>query len=216
MHYVSGLRSPRWRAAVELVVLAAATVTFLAVVPHATVTYVLMGLLALALVATQARDIRARFWDAPAAAGRRRRRAAMHMVLLTAPPIAFFLLIARFHHRPLLTAGLAASLALYVPWAAVQQTLFQFYLHGRLRALLPFASPLAACAITGACYGLVHLPDVRLVALTTCAGVVWSYCYQRDRWLLPIAASHALLGTTFYAWVQGQDALSTLLRAVGA
>jgi hypothetical protein len=85
-----------------------------------------------------------------------------------------FLLIAHHNHRPLLTTGLAASVALYIPWAAVQQTLFQFYLHGRLRALLRSASPLLPCALTGTCYGLVHLPDLRLAALTSGAGIVWS------------------------------------------
>ena len=200
----------------ELATLAIATVVFLAVVPHETVTYVLLGLLALVGVATQARDIRARFWLAPpSAASVRRWRAWSHMLLVTALPVVCFLCIARHAGRPLLTLGLGASLALYLPWAAVQQTLFQFYVHGRLRALLPFASPIAASALTAACYGLVHMPDVRLVALTTVAGFVWSHCYQRDRCLAPIAASHALLGATFYGWVQGHGALSALLPHLG-
>jgi hypothetical protein len=34
---------------------------------------------------------------------------------------------------------------------------------------------------------------------------VWSWYYLRDRQLLPIAFSHAVLGTTYFYWVRGQD-----------
>jgi hypothetical protein len=39
------------------------------------------------------------------------------------------------------------------------------------------------------------------------AGVVWSSFYLRDRFLPPIALSHAVLGTTYFYWVRGQDLL---------
>jgi membrane protease YdiL (CAAX protease family) len=208
------LRSIRRRAAIELAVVAAGATIFLSVMPHESVVEVPLALVALGYVAAQTRDIRARFWAAPAEpVALRCRRADAFMALVTLPPLACFLLVGRYYGRSLLTAGLLTSFVVYLPWATLQQGLFQFYLHGRLRALLPREwLPLTACLLTGICYGLVHLPDLPLVALTTAGGMVWSYCYQRDRCLPAIAASHALLGATFYTWVHGHGVLTGLVR----
>jgi membrane protease YdiL (CAAX protease family) len=209
-------RSVRGRSVLELSIATVGACVFLAAVPHDTIVNVVLALGALVFVAAQTRDIRARFWRASSTpASVRRRRATWLMTAMTVPIVVCFLIVGRHEGRPLITAALATSLALYLPWAMVQQALFQFYLHGRLRALLPMSSPLAACLATSACYAIVHLPDVRLVLLTACAGALWSYCYQRDRCLAPLAVSHAVLGTTFYAWVQGHDALAVLGRAFG-
>jgi membrane protease YdiL (CAAX protease family) len=104
------------------------------------------------------------------------------------------------------------TLCFYVAWALLQQTLFQFYLLGRLRALLPFASPMLLSTINGTAYGLVHLaggaPLIQrslVTGVTIIGGICWSYSYYRDRYVLPLALSHALLGTTFYYWVIGRD-----------
>jgi membrane protease YdiL (CAAX protease family) len=97
------------------------------------------------------------------------------------------------------------AFACYLPWALAQQTLFQFYLLGRLLALFPKTVPFVSIAITGLAYSLVHLPDIWSTLVTAGAGVVWSWLYCRYRVLLPLAASHAALGTTFYYWVCGRD-----------
>jgi membrane protease YdiL (CAAX protease family) len=101
--------------------------------------------------------------------------------------------------------GLAAALALFVPWALLQQTLFQFYLQGRLRVLLGSAPPLVSAVLTGILYGAVHWPDVEVTVLTVGGGIAWSWAYQRDRCLGPVALSHAVLGTTYFTWVRGRD-----------
>ena len=67
---------------------------------------------------------------------------------------------------------LLAVFCLYAAWALLQQTLFQFYLLGRLCVLLPRVSPLIVCTFNGIVYGLVHLPDV-WTTLATVLGVLF-------------------------------------------
>jgi hypothetical protein len=105
----------------------------------------------------------------------------------------------------LLRPGLAATLALFVPWAWLQQTLFQVYLQGRLRALLGGGPPLGPAVLTGILFGAVHLPDIEVTVLTVGGGIVWSWIYQRDRCLGPVALSHAVLGSAYFTWVRGRD-----------
>ena len=59
--------------------------------------------------------------------------------------------------------------------------------------------------LTGVTYSLVHLPDLRVTAVTAVAGVFWCWAYDRYRSILPLAVSHALLGSTFYYWVYGKE-----------
>jgi len=95
--------------------------------------------------------------------------------------------------------------AAYVVWALVQQTLFQFYLLGRLLVLAPKKWSLLAVCLTGMGISLVHWPDVYTMIATALAGIVWSFIYFRYRYILPLALSHAALGCTFYACFLGQD-----------
>jgi len=94
------------------------------------------------------------------------------------------------------------AVAFYLPWALLQQTLFQFYLFGRLLTLLP---PRLAVTCTALAYGLVHLPDPVLSTCAAMAGIFWSCVYNRHRRLLPLAFSHACLGGAFHYWVYGLD-----------
>lgn len=98
-----------------------------------------------------------------------------------------------------------AAFGCYLPWALMQQTLLQFYLLGRLLVLFPKRFLPLPLLITGACFGLVHLPDVWTALVTVVAGVVWSLIYYRYRFLLPLAFSHAALGSAFYYGIFGHD-----------
>jgi len=100
---------------------------------------------------------------------------------------------------------LTAVYLLVVPH--LQQMLFQLYLLGRLRALIPASPALTLAAMNGVLFGTVHLPDVELTVLTSVGGAVWSWYYLRDRCLALIAVSHAVLGTTYYYWIRGDDLL---------
>jgi hypothetical protein len=109
--------------------------------------------------------------------------------------------------KRIFTWHLFLAIGLYFPWALLQQTLFQFYLLGRLRVALPSRSPLPAIALTGIGYSLVHLPDWGIVVVTALAGIFWSALYSAFRVLSPLALSHAILGSTFYYWIYGEDLL---------
>jgi len=93
----------------------------------------------------------------------------------------------------------------YTAWAFIQQTLFQFYLLGRLLVLLPKNQPVWPILITGLGFSLVHLPDIWTVLATCVAGPIWTLIYYRYRRLLPLAVSHAALGTAFYYGICGHN-----------
>lgn len=174
------------------------------------------ALLGLCLVMASARDTRTRVWGTPTASRRMRwQRAAVSTTALT---VATLLLFAAWGTIGAWQAGAGgrailarlfgptffAVLPVYAAWALVQQTLFQFYLLGRVRALVPSAPPVARSILNGVLFGAVHLPDAQVVALTTIGGAIWSHIYDRDRVLLPLALSHAALGATFYQWIRGR------------
>jgi membrane protease YdiL (CAAX protease family) len=100
------------------------------------------------------------------------------------------------------------AVLLYLPWALLQQTLFQFYLLGRVRMLCASLYPLTQSALNGLLFGLVHITDIWIVLLAALGGTLWSFLYLRYRRLWPLAVSHALIGTTFYYWVYGYDLAS--------
>lgn len=231
--YSNGLPHPplalRIRIAVELGVLAVATTLLLRFLPsylRNTATYIGLALAGLGLIGFTARETRERIWGPPESPDFDRvRRCAIGMTLFTVPPVFFFLLLGaamrywNFWLPPdrcgMVSLDFLLALVCYVPWALLQQTLFQFYLLGRLRALLPFASPLLLSLLNGLCYGLVHLPNAPVTVATIIGGMFWSYSYHRDRYVLPLALSHALLGATFYYWILGQDLAAEMARQLG-
>lgn len=84
-------------------------------------------------------------------------------------------------------------------------------------ALFPRNQPIWPILITGLSFSLVHLPDVWTMLVTAIAGPIWTFIYYRYRRLLPLAVSHAALGTAFYYGICGhnlaqewQSAVSTL------
>jgi len=103
---------------------------------------------------------------------------------------------------------LAAAVLLYLPWAWLQQFVFQFYLLGRLLYLLPLP---AAVALTAAAFSMVHFPRAPVMAATLVAGAVWALLYRRYRTLVPLAVSHAVLGAALHYWAFGRDLLASWL-----
>jgi hypothetical protein len=98
--------------------------------------------------------------------------------------------------------------ALYFPWALLQQYIFQFYWFGRWLTLVPMA---IAVALTALAFAAVHFPRWPVMAVTLVAGVAWALIYYRWRSLVPLAVSHALLGTALHYWVFGNDLLERWL-----
>lgn len=212
----------RRRAAIELGTLGSATTLFLALFPDRPLCNdMALALLALGLVGLSARETRQRFWGPVEESWVVRFCRSSALVLGLGLPVALAFgahAVMGLHQRSagavlsrLFGQGFWGTIAVFVPWALVQQTLFQFYLLGRLLALVPQAAPLIPVVLTGVAYGAVHLPDRELAVLTAAAGIVWSYAYQRDRVLLPVALAHALLGTTYFTWLRGREISLPLL-----
>jgi hypothetical protein len=180
-----------------------------------------LGLVAAGLIGASTARTRALWAHQPMAleSHRQRLRAAMKAaVQFSVPVVLLFLIIA-------LRAGYAqngwtgalervgnwhllVALVLYFPWALLQQYVFQFFLFGRLLYLLPAAVAVGSTAVA---FSAVHYPRVPIMAATLVAGTFWALNYRRYRSLLPLAASHALLGATLHYWVLDRDLLAAWL-----
>lgn len=201
---------------VELVVLAAFAAAFLlAFDERPGYVDLALALVAVALIGAAHSRTR-RIWDsiAPIRApyGERARRALRDAALFTIPALVVLLavgaaLAAREGGAEAAVARLAnpnilLAWLLYAPWAVLQQFVFQFYLLGRLLALLP---PGWAIALSSVAFASVHYPRTPIMAVTLLAGAVWAVLYRRHRALLPLAISHALLGAALHYWLFGRD-----------
>lgn len=199
----------RVRVGVELSLLAGLTAVFLVSIPERP-SHVDLGLalLGFGAVLATAKDTRERIWGSPATPPEARRRHSWrHGLIGTAAVTAACAVVGSVARGPdwLLRPSLGIALALFIPWAFVQQALLQFYLLGRLRALLPQAPPVALAGMNGLLFGVVHLPDLDIAIAGGAAGAVWSWYYLRDRCLVPIAVSHSVVGTAYFTWVRGDD-----------
>jgi membrane protease YdiL (CAAX protease family) len=195
--------------AIELAALAVLTAVYLVVVPHRPVWVDAgLGLAAVVAVAATARHTREQIWGPPVI-GRhdRLRHSWRHVLIATSVVALLFAIVGSWTGRSdsLFKPTMLAALIVFTPWAALQQALFQFYLLGRVRTLVPACPPLPLAALNGVLFGAVHMPDVELTVLTSVSGAVWSWYYLRDRCLAPIAVSHAVLGTTYFYWIRGDD-----------
>jgi hypothetical protein len=209
-------KSLRHRILIELFVLGVLTIVFLALFPKRPIYIdVLLALFALCLIASNARFTKNSVWvqfPPEEKLQTRVRRSYLLATAVTLPVILAFAAIGLvLGYREygwdgawarLLNYHLPLAFALYLPWALLQQLLFQFYLLGRLLTLFP--APVSVVA-TGMAYSLVHLPDIGITLAAAAAGIFWTFLYRRDRVLLPLGLSHALLGSTFYYWVYGHD-----------
>ncbi len=203
--------------ALELIAIGVAAAIFVGTfrVRPAYVDFALAGM-AVALIAASARRSR-RFWDAAplVPGGSASRRAWIESGTFTG--VALLVLVALAGWSAGSGAALAAraanwhlalAIAFYFPWALLQQYIFQRFLLGRLLQLLPTA---AAIAVTAIAFSSVHFPRWPVMALVLIACSAWSTIYWRTRALLPLAASHALLGSVLHYWVFGNDLLQRWL-----
>jgi hypothetical protein len=211
-------QSLKHRILTELFVLGVLTTVFLVVFPKRPIYLdVLLALFALGLIAWNARFTKNSIWPQfppEEDLQTRVRRSYLLASAFTIPIILAFAAIGlALGYREsgwngawarLLNYHLPLAFALYLPWALLQQFLFQFYLLGRLLTLFP--APVSV-VVTGMAYSFVHLPDIGVSLAAAAAGIFWTFLYRRYRTLLPLGLSHALLGSTFYYWVCGHDLL---------
>lgn len=200
----------RRRAVLELAVLAVATPLFLVLVP---VRLVLvdagLAMLALVFIAVGRHETRRRVWsDHPPESVRRRADRVLAAATLAALVLAAAAgLVSGREVDGMVAAAFLATVALFVPWAWLQQAMFQFYLLGRLRLLLHGAGDLLVAGINGVLFAALHAPQWDLVLVTGPAGWLWSYYYLRARRLVPIVVSHAVCGTAYFSLWRSEDLL---------
>ncbi len=206
----------------ELSIIIVLTVMYLTLLPQRPA-YVdaVLGLVAVTLIGLSTARSRALWATQPPVIGDRRERlmAASRAMIVFSVPIALLFLVAGIaigHADNGWTGALERvgnwhlwlALLLYFPWGLLQQFVFQFYLLGRLSYLLP---PAVAVGVTAVAFSLVHYPRYPIMVGTLIACLFWSLSYRRHRSLLPLAASHALLGATMHYWVMGRDLLADWL-----
>lgn len=207
----------RTSVAIELSVIAIAALTFVATfqVRPSYVDFVLAAVAVGLIVASTARS--RRFWGAVRAAPLERSplaRSALDTAAFTGAALLVLATLAAFGigsaadaapwYRRLVSTHFFIAMLLYFPWALLQQFIFQFYLFGRLLQLVRL--PLGI-ALTAAAFASVHYPRWPVMSVTLIAGAFWALTYYRHRRLLPLAASHAVLGAALHYWVFGNDLL---------
>jgi membrane protease YdiL (CAAX protease family) len=210
--------SLRTKVVVELGVIAALTTVFLVLFPRRNplVDVALAGFALVCLVVSAPYAKRVIWAAAPLPVARNRTRRCVIVTLWVTIPVglAFLLIGGVIAYRNggwsavgarILNWRMLAAFGCYLPWALMQQGLLQFYLLGRLLAVFPKRVLFVPFMITGACFGLVHLPDVWTAMVTVAAGIVWGLIYYRYRLLWPLAFSHAALGSAFYYGIFGHD-----------
>ncbi len=104
--------------------------------------------------------------------------------------------------RPLPASSIVVF-ALYPVWGFIQQFVVQGLVAGNLRKL--GARPAVVVPVAAVLFGLAHLPDLPLACLCAAAGVVWTILFLRTPNLIPLAFTHAWLGTLAYYWVLERD-----------
>lgn len=176
------------RVACEFSILAVLSTSFIVLFPRRPIIVDLgLGLLALGLVLLTAKHTRSVIWGRlpVESAAPSWKRCLGSTLIPTALAMGLFLLVGaiiayqaagwpavgyRIVHPRIPTA-----VALYFPWALLQQTLFLFYLLGRVRVLLPALPPLGHSALKRPRLWPGPCPQ----SLDRVARVAWGYCVER-------------------------------------
>jgi membrane protease YdiL (CAAX protease family) len=94
--------------------------------------------------------------------------------------------LATWHDYP----GLAATLALLIPWGFGQQFALQTVF---LREAQTTVGRPAGIVLAAVLFAALHLPNPFLTAMTFAGALAWCWIYDRNPNVLPLTLSHALL-----------------------
>ncbi|MFM9880512.1 MAG: type II CAAX prenyl endopeptidase Rce1 family protein [Burkholderiaceae bacterium] len=201
----------RRRIAIELAMLGICTPLFLRYAPRDAVLYMGLAALFVGYVFLTRQHTAQKIWGPPTTASTLwLRQSIWQLGLFTAVNAALLGVWGLANGHKVVLANVLAAVCLYFPWALLQQGIFQFYLHGRLRVIVPYGQPWLPALLAGLAYGAVHFPHYELMLLTSLCGTVWGLAYQRNRLLWPVALSHAVLGSAYYYCVIGADLVANV------
>ena len=97
-------------------------------------------------------------------------------------------------------------LLLYPIWGVIQQFLVQAMVVNNLSPISDRTGfRLTVIIVAAVLFGLVHIPDVKLMAATFGLGLAFTPIYLRWRNLWPLGVYHGWLGVFFYFWVLHRD-----------
>ena len=97
-------------------------------------------------------------------------------------------------------------LLIYPVYGIAQQVALQILVNRNVRSLIP--SLAIRAGLIGLLFGAAHTPTWILVALTCCAGIVFTWVYEHYPNVLAIGVAHGFLGAMAYYLVLGIDPLA--------
>ena len=129
------------------------------------------------------------------------------IAVLAMIPISKGRLFFHWHMLPLLM--------LYPIWGVIQQFLVQAMVVNNLATISNRISFRWMVTILAAgLFGLVHIPDLKLMAATFCLGLAFTPVYLSWRNLWPLGVYHGWLGVLYYFWVLGRDPWVEVLNSL--
>lgn len=125
---------------------------------------------------------------------------------LVIPAVITAFLYGRLTGRLPLPDSFWLILLVYPVYGIAQQVALQILINRNLRGLIPSLGIRAG--LIGLFFGAAHIPNWMLVVSTCCAGVVFTWIYERCPNVLAIGVAHGFLGAMVYYLVLGIDPLA--------